>query len=152
MRVLFAVTFLCALYSGAASANLCLDDKKLVELDQQYENALHQGDLKFLQNLLADDFYWVHNLASAKENKAQLLARLKSSEEPIKSRRSHGLTLRKLDNTLVIEGLSSVEKWNADGKTFRTSRYQFMRTYVATKGECKLLAVQTMKVWSSSGE
>lgn len=152
MRALFALAFLFALSSGAASANLCLDGEKLVEFDQQYENALLRRDLRFLEKLLADDFYWVHNLASAKENKADLLARLKSSEEPVKSRRSHDLTLRKLGSTLVIEGLSSVEKWNADGKTFRTSRYQFMRTYVAIKGECKLLAVQTMKVWSSGGE
>jgi hypothetical protein len=58
----------------------------------------------------------------------------------------------RLDKTAVLQGLSSVEKWNPDGKTFRTSRYQFMRTYVEHKGECKLLAVQTMKVWSSEAD
>jgi hypothetical protein len=57
-----------------------------------------------------------------------------------------------LHSTAVVEGLVSVEKWNPDGKTFRTSRYQVMRTYVEAKGECKLLAVQSMKVWSSDGQ
>lgn len=135
-----------------AFADSCLEREKLVGLDQRYESAMQQGDVKFLDKLLADEFYWVHNLASLKESKTQLLERVQKPEEQPKSRRSHELTVRRLKDTAVVEGLSSVEKWNADGKTYRTSRYQVMRTYVAIKGECKLLAVQSMKVWSSDGQ
>jgi hypothetical protein len=134
-----------------AFADSCLDREELIKLDQRYESAMQQGDVKFLRELLADEFYWVHNLASLKENKTQLLERVQRPEEQPKSRRSHDLSVRQLKSVAVVEGLSSVEKWNADGKTFRTSRYQIMRTYVAIKGECKLLAVQSMKVWSSDG-
>lgn len=140
----------------SALADSCLERDNLIKLDQQYETAMRNGDAAFLNNLLADDFYWVHNLASAKENKAQLIERVQREEKP-KARRSHDLSVRRLENTAVIEGLTSVEKWNSDGKTFRTSRYQIMRTYVAIKNaakksECKLLAVQSMKVWSSEGQ
>lgn len=110
------------------------------------------GDINFLDKLLAPEFYWVHNLASLKEKKAELLARLQKPEEQPKERRSHDISQQRLGSTVVLQGLSSVDKWNSDGKTFRTSRYQFMRTYVEHKGECKLLAVQTMKVWSSEGD
>jgi hypothetical protein len=134
-----------------ACAGSCLDKDKLIALDQRYEKAVQQADVKFLDKLLADEFYWVHNLASLKEGKAQLLARIQKEEKP-KERRSYDLSVRKLENTAVVEGLSSVDKWNADGKTFRTSRYQVIRTYVDVKGECKLLAIQSMKVWSSDGQ
>lgn len=135
-----------------AYADSCLDPKSLIALDQQYETAMQKGDVEFLAQLLAPEFYWVHNLASLKETKTALIARVQKPEEQPKARRSHDLSVRQLRNTAVVEGLVSVEKWNADDKTFRTSRYQVMRTYVELKGECKLLAVQSMKVWSSDGQ
>ena len=139
------------LLSAPVFADSCLDKEKLIALDQKYETAVQQADIKFLTGLLADEFYWVHNLASLKESKTQLLVRIQKEEKP-KARRSHDLSVRILENTAVVEGLSSVDKWNVDGKTFRTSRYQVIRTYVEVNGECKLLAIQSMKVWSSDGQ
>ena len=141
-----------SLLGTVAHSETCLTTEKLVALDAQYEKALQVGDIKFLDKLLAPEFYWVHNLASLKEKKKDVLARVQKPEEQPKERRSHDITPQRLGNTVVLQGLSSVDKWNSDGKTFRTSRYQFMRTYVEEKGECKLLAVQTMKVWSSEGD
>jgi len=137
------------LVSAVSQAETCLENEKLVRLDAQYENALRTADIQFLDKLLAPEFQWVHNLASLKESKKQLLARLQKPDAETKARSSHDISFLHLGNTVVLQGLSSVDKWNPDGKTFRTSRYQFMRTYVEEKGECKLLAVQTMKVWSS---
>lgn len=157
MKKMAVMTLLLGLIMGlmvgaVVRAETCLSAEKLVLLDAQYEKALQVGDLKFLDKLLAPEFYWVHNLASLKEKKTELLARVQKPEEQPKERRSHDITQQRLGNTVVLQGLSSVDKWNSDGKTFRTSRYQFMRTYVEEKGECKLLAVQTMKVWSSEGD
>jgi hypothetical protein len=152
MKKIIAMTIvLGASVMTAAQAETCLSEKNLIALDAQYEKALQVGDTQFLDKLLALEFYWVHNLASMKEKKAQLLVRVQKPEEHAKERRSYDISLQRLGNTAVLQGLSNVDKWNADGKTFRTSRYQFMRTYVEEKGECKLLAVQTMKVWSSDG-
>ena len=127
----------------------CLQPSRLKALDAQYEEALRVGDVKFLDALLADDFVWVHNLEADIESKSGLLKRLKADQEIAKARTSHDITLHALADTVVLSGLSSVDKYNPDGKTFRTSRYRFMRTYVAVKDQCKLLSVQTMKVWSS---
>lgn len=151
MKKLVVMTILsCA--SMPTLADSCLETKNLITVDQRYETAMQKGDVKFLEQLLAPEFYWVHNLASLKETKAALIDRVQKPEEQPKSRRSHDLSVRHLQSTAVVEGLVSVEKWNADGKTFRTSRYQVMRTYVELTGECKLLAVQSMKVWSSDGQ
>jgi hypothetical protein len=135
-----------------AQAKTCLDTENLVKLDAEYENAMRKGDTTFLDKLLAPEYQWVHNLASMKETKAQLLERVQKPEEQPKARLSHDVSILRLENTAVLQGLSSVEKWNPDGKTYRTSRYQFMRTYVRQGDECKLLAVQTMKVWSSEAD
>lgn len=130
-------------------AKSCLEGESLIQLDLHYERALQSGDVKLLDQLLAPEFMWVHNLASLKESKNQLIARIQKPEEQAHARRSHDVSAHQLGNTVVLQGLSSVDKLNPDGKTLRTSRYQFMRTNVEQKGECKLLAVQTMKVWSS---
>ena len=143
---------LAGVLSCMAHAESCLNEKKLAALDTLYEQALQTGNAVFLDKLLAPEFLWVHNLASAKETKAQLLSRVQQPEEQAYARRSHNMSLHRLDTTVVVEGLSSVDKLNPDGKTLRTSRYQFMRTYVEHKGQCMLLAVQTMKVWSSESE
>ena len=132
-----------------ANAQHCLDEQNLLQLDLQYEKSLQTGDVKFLETLLAPEFYWVHNLASLQENKRQLIARMQKPEARAYARHSHDISLHRQDNTVVLQGLSSVEQLNPDGKTLRTLRYQFMRTYVEHQGECLLLAVQTMKVWSS---
>lgn len=145
------ISFL-SIVGPAAHAGTCLDTENLVKLDAEYENAMRKGDVKFLDKLLAPEYQWVHNLASLKETKTQLLERVQKPEEQPKARSSHDVSVLRLDNTAVLHGLSSVEKWNPDGKTYRTSRYQFMRTYVKQGNECKLLAVQTMKVWSSEAD
>ena len=134
-----------------ASAQSCLPVKELIALDTRYEEATRIGDADFLQNLLADDFVWVHNLASVIENKSVIIARANSPQDIPKARTTSEVNAHVLQNTVVLRGLSSVDKWNADGKTWRTSRYQFMRTYVSTSKGCKLLSAQTMKVWSSDG-
>ena len=146
-----AIIALGAALAPAAQAQSCLEPDQLLALDTRYETALQIGDVTLLDELLAPEFVWVHNLASMKENKAQLLARLGKGPGPMKQRRSHDISRHRLGNTAVLQGLSSVEKWNPGGESFRTLRYQFMRTYVEMNGVCRLLAVQTQKVWSSEG-
>lgn len=141
--------YLSVFLATTAGATSCLDTENIVQLDLQYEHALQVGDVTWLDKLLAPEFYWVHNLASMKENKDQLIARVQKPEQKAHARRSHDVSSHRLGNTVVLQGLSSVDKLNPDGKTLRTYRYQFMRTYVEQNGDCKLLAVQTMKVWSS---
>jgi hypothetical protein len=132
-----------------AQAAPCLPVADLIARDAQYEEATRIGDAPFLENLLADDFVWVHNLVSSIDDKAAVVARARKPASIPKSRTTSGVQAQVLGDTVVLRGQSTVEAWNADGKTWRSNRYQFMRTYVNTPAGCKLLAVQTMKVWSS---
>jgi hypothetical protein len=126
---IFIFLSLCATTTFAHS---CLPIADLIARDSKYEEALRVGDVAFLDNLLADEFVWVHNLASAVEDKATILARSKAPTEIPKARTTSDVRAHALENTVVLQGLSHVEKWNSDGKTTRSLRYQFMRTYVST--------------------
>jgi ketosteroid isomerase-like protein len=141
-KILF---LLCGALPLLASAAPCLPAEALMARDAQYEEALRVGDLPFLRTLLADDYVWVHTLGSEIETRTSLLARL---EKPViyKSRTTSDVHAHVQGDTVVLRGVSTTEQWNADGKTSRSNRYQFMRTYVNVAGECKLLSVQTMNL------
>jgi hypothetical protein len=89
----------------------------------------------------------VHTLGSELETKPVLLARM-ARPTRFKSRTTDGVQARALGDTVVVHGVSIVEQWHADGTTFKTNRYQFMRTYVNVEGHCRLLAGQTMNLSS----
>ncbi len=141
--------FLCCAVPLQSFAVPCLPVPDLIQRDQQYEEALRVGDVAFLQAWLAEDYVWVHSLASQIETKAMVLARSEHPAVVHKSRTTSEVHGHVLGDTVVLRGLNTVEQWNADGKTWRSNRYQFIRTYVNVGGACKLLANQTMKVWSS---
>ena len=130
-----------------ALAVACLPTDALVERDRQYEAALGSGNAAFLREALADDYVWVHTLGSEIETKPVLLARM-AKPTRFKSRTTGDVQARTLGDTTVLHGISVVEQWNADGQTFKTNRYQFMRTWVNVDGQCRLLAVQTMNLSS----
>jgi ketosteroid isomerase-like protein len=141
----------CALPLPALAAP-CLSTDALIARDSQYEEALRVGDVPFLRDLLADDYVWVHTLGSQIETKAVILARSEKPATIYKARTTSDVHAHIQGDTVVLRGLSTVDQWNKDGKTFRSNRYQFLRTYVNVGGACKLLAVQTMKVWSSEAK
>ena len=135
-----------------ALAAPCLSTEALIARDSRYEEALRVGDVAFLRDLLADDYVWVHTLGSQIETKAVILARSEKPATVYKARTTSDVHAHIQGDTVVLRGLSTVDQWNKDGKTFRSNRYQFLRTYVNVGGACKLLAVQTMKVWSSEAK
>ena len=134
-----------------AMAAPCLPADALIQRDKQYEEALRVGDVPFLKEWLADDFVWVHTLGSQIETRAVVLARSEKPAVVYKARTTDDVHAHMQGDTVVLRGLSTVDQWNKDGVTWHSNRYQFMRTYVNVDGKCKLLSVQTMKVWSSLG-
>lgn len=148
----FRLVLLLLLFCPALHAADCLAPEQLKVLDRQYEEALRNGDPEFIETLLLEDFVWVHNHASSSETKAGLIARLGEGYEQPLARESEQVRVRQVDRTAVISGFTTVIQADPDGANRRANRYHFMRTYVAQGDNCRLLANQTMKVWSSSDE
>ena len=127
----------------------CLEAANLKALDYRYEQALRTGDKRFLDELLAKNFVWIHNHAVQLETKQKLLGRFGQDYKPTKAREQAEVQVRRLGDAAVIHGSTTVEEIKADGLHINT--YQFLRTYVTTDKGCRLLAGQTMKTWSSEG-
>ncbi len=131
-----------------AQAVECLQDEPLHRLDMRYEQALQTGDSTFLAGLLADDFVWVHNLGSDIENREALLQRMARKADLPLARATRELRIHRSGRTAVLIGISAVTRPGADDGARVQMDYRFMRTYVAEGQHCRLLAVQTMKVWT----
>lgn len=121
------------------------DPKKLLELDKGWERALLESDVTFLENLLADEFVWVHNHASLTDGKSDAISRAKRIQsgrqvDDIKGRTSRDQKVVILGNTGVVSGYTVVDR----GPSPVT--YHFMRTYALVADEWKLLANHTMAI------
>jgi len=146
MRLLgLAVALFGAASNPVAAQDSCLDPAALIQLDAQWERALLESDGDFLATLLAEDFIWVHNHASAVDTKSLLLERLSDPTGDTRSRVSSDVEARILGSAAVVTGFTVVDR----GST--STRYNFMRTYVEVSGRCLLLANHTMALPEESG-
>ncbi|MDI1321850.1 MAG: nuclear transport factor 2 family protein [Algoriphagus sp.] len=120
------------------------EQQKLLELDLGWENALLKSDVAFLENLLADDFIWVHNHAGQIDGKEAAVSRAKRIQagqaDDTKGRVSRDQKVVILGNTGVVSGYTVVDR----GPSPVT--YHFMRTYALVDGKFKLLGNHTMAI------
>lgn len=132
---------LCLVYFGKAQS---IDSQKLIELDKGWEKALLTSDVNFLENLLAEDFVWVHNHAGQIDGKEQAVSRAKRIQagqaDDTKGRDTRNQTVVILGNTGVVSGYTMVDRGPSP------TTYHFMRTYALVEGKWKLLANHTMAI------
>jgi len=67
------LTLLLITYSSLAQTT----EERLLELDRSWEKALLNSEVEFLEELLAEDFIWVHNQASQIDGKEEAFNRAK---------------------------------------------------------------------------
>lgn len=119
-------------------------EKELLILDLGWEKALLTSDVNFLENLLADEFVWVHNHASMVDGKEQAITRAKRIQagqaNDTRNRTSRDQKVVILGETGVVSGFTVVDRGPSP------TTYHFMRTYALVKGEWKLLGNHTMAV------
>jgi ketosteroid isomerase-like protein len=120
------------------------EQQKLIDRDLGWEKALLESDVKYLENLLAKDFVWVHNHASLIDGKEAVVSKAKRIQggqaNDTRGRVSRDHKVVTLGNTAVVSGYTVVDR----GPSPVT--YHFMRTYVKEKGQYKLLANHTMAI------
>jgi len=118
--------------------------EQLVTLDLGWEKALLTSDVDFLENLLADEFVWVHNHAGQIDGKEQAIARAKrikaGQADDTRNRTSRDQQVVILGSTGVVSGYTVVDRGPSP------TTYHFMRTYTRVDGEWKLLGNHTMAI------
>ncbi|RZS96538.1 nuclear transport factor 2 family protein [Cecembia calidifontis] len=143
MKKLWGIFPLFLLLSFVVSAQSS-QEKKLRELDLAWERALLESDVAFLENILAEDFIWVHNHASLKDGKTEVVSRARRIQQGqtdnTKGRTSKDQKVIVMGKTAVVSGLTVVDRGPSP------TTYHFMRTYVQTRKGYKLLANHTMAI------
>jgi hypothetical protein len=138
-KLLTSLAAYCRWLSAAPARRL----PALIALDSRYEEALRVGDVPFTipagGRLCMGAYAW---FADRNPQQPAGAAGQAGGLQGAQHQRRGACAGR----NSVVRGVSTTEQWNADGTTWRTNRYQFMRTYVNVDGQCKLLSVQTMNL------
>ena len=122
----------------------CLTPEHLKKLDASWEKAQLELDYNTLNQLLAEDFIWVHNHANTIDDKKAVLERINryknNNKRDTKSRISSDVKVIILGTTAIVSGYTVVDRGPVP------TTYKFMRTYTEFQGKCYLLANQTMAI------
>ncbi len=142
-RIVLIVGFFFAVLSVTAQSN-CSSPDGLIELDGQWEKALLESDVEFLESLLAEDFLWTHNHAASIDSKSDLLSGHKyirdNGLKETLSREQFDVEAYVVGSAGVVVGYTIVDR----GGTAR--RFRFLRAYSEMNGKCLLVANQTMMI------
>ena len=138
---LLAASFIIFLHFPAFSQS---SKEELLKLDQGWEKALLESDVAFLENLLAEEFVWVHNHASLTDGKAEAISRAKrihaGQKDDTRNRTSRDQQVVILGNTGVVSGFTVVDRGPSP------TTYHFMLSYSWIDGKWKLLGNHTMAI------
>lgn len=133
------LTLLIHWYAGAQTQT-----EQLLQIDLGWEKALLTSDVDYLENLLADEFVWVHNHAGQIDGKVEAVTRAKriksGQADDTRNRTSRDQKVVILGETGVVSGYTVVDRGPIP------TTYHFMRTYVLIDGKWKLLANHTMAI------
>lgn len=143
INTLLTICFIAFGFTSYAQTG-CKTAESMKRLDLQWENALLSNDSEFLEDLVANKFLWVHNHASLFDTKEAVVNRAirgkAKGTSNTRSRTSSDVQVIVSNGTAIVSGFTMVDRGPSP------VRYHFMRTYVSTKGKCKLLSNHTMAV------
>ena len=136
----FLLTLLLLAFTSSAQTT----QEQLVELDKGWEKALLNSEVEFLDDLLAEEFVWVHNHATQIDGKAEALSRAKKiragQQDDTRNRSPRDQKVVLLGQTAVVRGFTVVDRGT------QPTTYHFMRTYALVAGKWKLIANHTMAI------
>ena len=139
-----SLPLLLTLFLIAFSSLAQTTQEQLVELDKGWEKALLNSEVAVLEELLAEEFIWVHNHASQIDGKEEALNRAKKiragQQDDTRNRTPREQKVFLLGQTAVVSGFTLVDRGP------QPTNYHFMRTYALVEGKWKLLANHTMAI------
>ncbi len=120
------------------------EEKNLLKIDLGWEEALLSSNSELLENLLADEFVWVHNHAGLIDGKEAVVGRAKRIQagqaDDTRNRTSRDQQVVILGQTGIVSGYTVVDRGPSP------TLYHFMRTYAWVDGKWKLLGNHTMAI------
>lgn len=136
---------LLALCTLAANQQVSKDEStEIRELEEQVNEAVVNGDLKFFEENFADDF--MHTSHSGRfRTKAEWLKGRKPGESPYTSFQTKDLQIRLYGDTAVVTGKSVPKGADSKGRDI-TGEYRFLRVWAKRGSRWRAVAFQGTKV------
>ena len=107
---------------------------ELLKLDQKIDQAFYDtADKAFLDDVLTDDYIYVHSGAMPIETKSDVLRRL--TPNLLSSRKRESMDVRLHGDTAIVSGFSTIAY-----AEFTTLKFHIQRTYIKKQQQWKLAA------------
>jgi ketosteroid isomerase-like protein len=115
------------------------EEKRLLELDCQWNQAYPKRDISTLDRIIADDWICIDG-AGLVICKAQLLDRVQSSASFLNPHKFDEIVLRMFKDTGIVTGRLSGERTDDDGRFYIEQRYT--RVYIKRSDSWQCVATQ----------
>ena len=118
-------------------------EQELIKLENEWNNAWVKADVKFLDQIVADDYILTDSEGNF-QTKAQLLTGLKSGEIVFISAVGENLKVRAYGDAAVVRGLNTEKSQNKGKDT--SGKYQWTDTWIKHAGRWQCVATHASKV------
>jgi len=115
----------------------------MIDLDKKRMDAMGAKDVAFLEEVLADDLFYVHSSARI-DTKASLIGNMQSGSTVYQSVVPSGVTARDLGDAVVLTGTARI-KVHSGGKPMDFG-VQFTDVYAKRNGKWQMIVWQSTKL------
>jgi len=120
-------------------------EQEILNLEQQWQDALLKGDAAALEKLYADGIIYTHSNASS-DTKASYIAKIKSGATKYESLKRDDIKVRVFDDTAIVTCHWVVQTVSGGNKINTNARY--IHVYVKQKGKWQMVAHQSTPIAS----
>jgi ketosteroid isomerase-like protein len=144
-RIVFAVGLVVLAFGVAILAQTQTEsvERELINLEQQWGDALVKANLVFLDQILAEDYMFTSPVGEVL-TKAQMLAELKSGEDVVSSVVNHDMKVRVYGDAAVVTGHSTY-KQTVQGNDI-SGEYRWTDTWIRKDGRWQCVADHASRV------
>lgn len=118
-------------------------EQEILNLEQQWQDALLKSDVAALEKIYADGLTYIHSSAST-DTKATYVAKIKSGASKYQSLKRDDIKVSIFDDTAVVT-CHWVVVSIGDGKTHNTNA-RYIHVYVKQKGKWQMVAHQSTPI------
>jgi ketosteroid isomerase-like protein len=144
-RIVFAVGLVVLAFGVAILAQTQTEsvERELINLEQQWGDALVKANLVFLDQILAEDYMFTSPVGEVL-TKAQMLAELKSGEDVVSSVVNHDMKVRVYGDAAVVTGHSTYKE-TVQGNDI-SGEYRWTDTWIRKDGRWQCVADHASRV------
>lgn len=141
--LLFVLAVLLVAVAVDANGQKVSDKDELLNLDQQWQEAVVAGDVKFIQKRTADDFVFTHGGGTMVDNKADWVSRTKQVPQRQLQRKASNQTAEIHGDIALVFGRLDVRAITKTDSPPVCYALEYVHLYARQKGQWMFLSHRT---------